>query len=133
MTRSWLKTASCRTNHLKPEKLNVSEQNAPLTEEETLELLAYLLTSAQGCIDQPPDYSVLRIVSAADRMARMWAPRASGELAAYLEDLGTRMPSEAARMDIDMDGFTAYLAEQVRELAQIVKRRGAGSEAASGS
>jgi hypothetical protein len=105
------------------------EPNMPLTEDEALELLAYLLTSAQGCINQPPDYSVLRIVSAADRMARTWAPRASGDLAAYLEELGTRMPTEAARMDVDMEGFTTYLAEQVRVLAKIVKQRTVESEA----
>ena len=108
-------------------------QNTALTQEEALEIVAYLLTSAQGCINQPPDYGVLRLVSAADRIARTWAPRASGDLAAYLDDLGTHMPSEAARIDVDLEGFETYLGQQIAALAGIVKQRGTAGEASDGA
>jgi hypothetical protein len=101
----------------------MAEQNLALTHDQALELLAYLLSSAQGCLNEPPDYGVYRLVSAADRLASMWAPRANGGLAGYLSDLSTHMPSEAARIDVDLEGFAAYLSEQIRRLAQEVKQR----------
>jgi hypothetical protein len=104
-----------------------------LAEDEALELIAYLLTSAEGGVTEPPDYGIYRLVSAADRMARTWAPRASGELATFLENLGTQMPTEAARIDIDLDGFLKYLGEQIAELARIVKERSPAEGAADES
>jgi hypothetical protein len=106
----------------------MDDQNLALTHEEALEIFAYLLTSAQKCVEEPPDYGVYRLVSAADRMARMWAPRTTDELAAYLTDLGTQMPSEAARIDVDLEGFLTYLGSQIGALAKIVVQLGATEE-----
>ena len=101
-----------------------NNNNTALTNDEALELLAYLLSSAHGCINEPADYGILRLVSAADRIARMWAPRATGDLADCLRNLGTQMSSEAAGMDADLEGFAAYLDKQIKELATIVKQHG---------
>ena len=107
----------------------MEEQKTALTHQEALELITYLLASTQVCITRdPPDYVVLRLATAADRIARHWAPRAGGELAVYLEDLGRRMPSEVARTDVDLEGFSQYLGEQISRLADIVKRAGANGE-----
>jgi len=46
----------------------MDKQHLALTQEEALELLAYLLTSAQGCIGEPADYGVYRLVTAAERL-----------------------------------------------------------------
>ena len=98
--------------------------NVSLTEDQAIELIAYILTSAQGLLKEPEHYAVLRVVSAADRMAAMWAPRASGELAAFLEDLGQRMPVEAAATQgDDITSFERYLGQKIDELARIVKQR----------
>jgi hypothetical protein len=99
-----------------------------LTEDEALEHIAYLLTSAEGGVTEPQDYAIYRLVSAADRIARIWAPRASGELATFLDNLGTQMPTEATRLDVDLEGFLKYLGEQIAELARIVKNRSSAEE-----
>jgi hypothetical protein len=93
-----------------------------LTHDEAVEILAYLLSSAQGELSE--DYGVYRLASAADRLARFWEPRASGELKDLLRELGTHMQTEAARMDVDLDGFSSYLSEQITALAKLVKEQG---------
>lgn len=105
----------------------MNNDNATLSENEAIELIAYILTSAQGLLKEPPDYAVLRMVSVADRMAGMWAPRSAGELAGFLDDLSNRMPVESARTQGgDMEAFKQYLGEKITELAQIVKERDNG-------
>lgn len=102
----------------------MNSDNMSLNEEQAIELIAYLLTSAQGLLKEPGHYAVLRVVSAADRMAGMWAPRASGDLARFLEDLSQRMPVEAAATQgDDIASFQDYLEHKVGELAEIVKQR----------
>ena len=107
--------------------------NTALTDEEALQILAYLLTSAHGCITEPADYGILRLVTAADNIARIWAPRVTGDLAEYLNKLGTQLPLEAARMDVDLDGFESYISKQISELAIVVKRHGKTGSARDGS
>lgn len=92
-------------------------QSIALTQEEALELLAYLLSSAQGCIREPADYGVYRLVTAAERLAAAWAPRTSGELTDYLQNLAMQTPTQAARMDTDLAGFQTFLADQIQKLA----------------
>lgn len=102
----------------------MNNHNITLNENEAIELIAYILTSAQGLLKEPPDYAVLRMVSVADRMARLWAPRSEGNLAEFLDDLSNRMPVESARTQGgDMEAFNQYLSEKITELAQIVKQR----------
>ena len=105
----------------------MNNDNITLNENEAIELIAYILTSAQGLLKEPPDYAVLRMVSIADRMAGIWAPRSAGDLAKFLDDLSNRMPVEAARTQGgDMEAFKQYLGEKITELAQIVKERDIG-------
>lgn len=102
----------------------MNNDDITLNEDEAIELIAYILTSAQGLLKEPPDYAVLRMVSVADRMAGMWAPRSAGDLAGFLDDLSKRMPLEAARTQGgDLEAFKRYLSEKITELAQIVKER----------
>ena len=107
----------------------MNNHNITLNENEAIELIAYILTSAQGLLTEPPDYAVLRMVSVADRMAGMWAPRCAGNLAVFLDDLNNRMPVESARTQGgDMEAFNQYLSEKITELAQIVKERDLGGK-----
>ncbi len=95
-----------------------------LDEEQAIELIAYMLSSAQGLLREPDKYAVLRMASAADRMAAMWAPRADGALGEFLADLAQRMPVAAASTQgDDISDFSNYLAEKLTELANIVKDR----------
>lgn len=99
----------------------VEEKDWALTHEEALEILAYLLSSAHTGLSD--NYGVYRLASAADRLARFWEPRASGELKEILSDLETNMQTEAARMSVDAQGFAMYLNEQLVALAKFVKKQ----------
>ena len=102
----------------------MNNDNITLNEDEAIELIAYILTSAQGLLKEPPDYAILRMVSIADRMAGMWAPRSAGDLGGFLDDLSKRMPVEAAQTQRgDLEAFKRYLSDKIIELAQIVKQR----------
>jgi len=102
----------------------MTSTNVTLSEDQAIELMAYILSSAQGLLKEPEHYAVLRMVSAADRMAGMWAPRASGDLAEFLEDLCQRMPVEAAATQGDeIASFERYLGSKLSELARIVDER----------
>ncbi len=109
------------------------EGELALTHDEALEIVAYLLASAEGLVSEPPGYAFLRLTTAADRLARRWAPRVDGELGAFLSNLGTRMPGEAARAEVDLEGFLSYLGEQIAALARIVKERDAGGGGSDGA
>ena len=99
-------------------------RDAPLTEDEAIELIAYLLSSAQGLLKEPESYAVLRMATAADRMAALWGPHATGDLRRFLDDLAQRMPLAAAETQGgDVASFDRYLGEKIGELARIVKRR----------
>lgn len=99
-----------------------------LTEDEAIELIAYILASAEGLTKEPPHYAHLRMVSVADRMAGMWTPRATGPLRAFLHDLHQRMPVESAATQAGGDPtvFRQYLARKIAELATIVRDREPG-------
>ena len=92
-----------------------------LTQEEAFELLAYLLTSAQGGIQEPPDYAIYRLVTAAERLARAWAPRASNRMSDYLHNLALQAPTQAAKLITGPNEFQDFIAEQISRLAQELK------------
>lgn len=106
----------------------MSSQKLTLNENDAVELMAYILTSAEGLLTEPPHYSPLRMVSVADRMAGMWAPRADGALGEFLRDLHQRMPVESAATQAggDITAFRGYLAQKIAELATLVRDRSMG-------
>jgi len=108
-----------------PGESPMSSDDTILSEDQAIELIAYILASADGLLTEPSHYSPLRMVSVADRLAGMWAPRASVELRAFLDDLHARMPVESAATQAGGDpaAFRAYLAAKIRELAVIVRDR----------
>lgn len=102
----------------------MDKEKIAINENEAIELMAYILTSSEGLMEEPPHYAILRMVSIADRLAGMWAPRASKDLAKYLDELNKRMPVEsAATQGDDTESFEKYLEETIGELAKIVKDR----------
>jgi hypothetical protein len=101
----------------------MEEQEIALTHDEALELLAYLVSSAQDCLSESPDYGVFRLISGAERLARAWQPRCADETAPLLNELVTRTGPIGAARDIDPQGFQDYLAEMSREVAREIKRQ----------
>jgi hypothetical protein len=68
-----------------------------LTEEEALEVLAYLVTAARTQVDEAAEYGPLRLITAAGRLADFVAPRASPGLRELLTGPLSEMPTTATR------------------------------------
>ncbi|MER7004520.1 DUF6092 family protein [Dactylosporangium sp. NPDC000555] len=95
-----------------------------LTEDEALELLAYLVTAARTQLDEAAEYGPLRLLTAAQRLAGYITPRVSPETRALLEGPIQHVPQTATR-SADPDGYAASLDTVCRVLAEhLVARYG---------
>lgn len=63
-----------------------------LDEDDALELLAYLVTSARTQVDEAAEYAPMRLLTAAHRLAEAMRGRASAETAATLDGPLSGMP-----------------------------------------
>ena len=79
-----------------------------LTEEEGLELLAYLVTAARTQLDDAAEYAPLRLLTAAQRLGTFMAPRSSRATRAVIEDSIQSMPGTATR-SANPDGYVTAL------------------------
>lgn len=95
-----------------------------LTDEETLEIFAYLVTSAACCLTETPDYGTFRLISAAERLARVWKSKNSDQWSEFLDVFATRTPGETAWILTDAQRYADYLAECAQEVGREIKRRG---------
>src|SRR5690242_20399715 len=86
-----------------------TEAQLVLTEDEALELFAYLVTAARTLLDEAAEYGPLRLLTAARRLGEMVAPRSSEPLRELvtgpLQELGPVPLSE----DDDRGEFAAQL------------------------
>jgi Family of unknown function (DUF6092) len=83
-----------------------------LTEEEALELLAYLITAARTQLDEAAEYGPLRLLIAAQRLATFIAPRASPATRALAEG-----PIQQAKA-LDPEQYAAALDSVCRAVAE---------------
>src|SRR5687768_10873944 len=97
-----------------------------LCEAEALALLAFLISSAEGCLKEPPLYGVFRLSTAAIKLAASWEPHASAETAAFLRDIMSRWDAEASLLGRDTRRLKAYLAESSIAVAREIQRRHRG-------
>jgi len=68
-----------------------------LTEEEALEVLAFLVSAARTQLTEAAEYAPLRMLTAAGRLAELMGPRASAETRAFLAGPLRAMPDAALR------------------------------------
>lgn len=87
-----------------------------LTEDEALELLAYLVTAARTQLDEAAEYGPLRLLTAAGRLAEFMAPRVSPATRALLTGPMRDVPDTATR-SADPDRYAARLDAVSRALA----------------
>jgi hypothetical protein len=92
-----------------------------ITEDEALELLAFLVTAARTQIDEAAEYGPLRLLTAAGRLAAFIAGRASAETRALCEGPLTRIPDAALR-SIDPERYAAELDGVCQEVARHLVR-----------
>jgi hypothetical protein len=79
-----------------------------LTEDEALELLAFLVTAARTQLDEASEYGSLRLLTAASRLADAVAERVSPATRALLTGPLRRIPELAVRT-ADPAGYAAAL------------------------
>lgn len=106
----------------------MESENHVLTEQEAVELVAFLVTSARGLATEPAEYGPMRLLEAARRLSSRAATRSTDQtialLGALAEDISTWM-QERRR---DPGGATAVLDESCRAIARYLKEQGAESE-----
>jgi hypothetical protein len=79
-----------------------------LSEDEALELMAFLVTAARTQIDEAAEYGSLRLLTAAGRLADIIVDRVSPETRAFLTGPLKQVPDLAVRT-ADPAGYVAAL------------------------
>jgi hypothetical protein len=92
-----------------------------VTGDEAMELLAYLLASAHSCLYDPPGYGTYRLASAAERLSRVWEPRASEALRDYLRTMAERVDAHEWDPMGRAPETEAFLNELLADLARLAR------------
>jgi hypothetical protein len=109
----------------------MAEARGLLSEDEALELFAYLLTSARTQLDDPARYASMRLLSAAEELRDRIAGRVSSEVDAMLES--TRAPAALAQEQVnDRETYTRSLDELCAIVARTLVARAGLRERADG-
>lgn len=93
-----------------------------LTEDEALELLAYLVTSARTQVDEAAEYGPMRLLTAARRLGEAMALRSSDPTAEFVAGPLTGLP-ELAVPKAGREEYVARLDQVCRELAVLLTNR----------
>src|SRR5262245_50090062 len=88
-----------------------------LDEDDALELLALLITSARTQVDEAAEYGPMRLLIAAHRLGEMIVSRSSDATGALVTGPSQRMPLLAVPRD-DRDGYVARLDDLCRAVAE---------------
>jgi hypothetical protein len=88
-----------------------------LTEDEALELLAFLVTAARTQLDEAAEYGSLRLLTAANRLADAVADRVSPATRAILTGPLRQIPELSVRT-VDPAGYAAALDDVCRAVAE---------------
>lgn len=102
-------------------------ENWVLREDEAVELLALLLTSARIQMDEPAHYGPLRLLTASERLSAMILERASDKSRDFLQENMERIPEMHMNMS-DVEAYTASLDERCRAAAACLLRHSALAE-----
>ena len=96
-------------------------ENWVLKEDEAVELLALLITSARIQMDEPAHYGPLRLLTATERLSGMIIERSSEKSCDFLQENIERIPEMHMGMS-DVEAYTAGLDERCRAAAACLLR-----------
>ncbi len=99
-------------------------ENWVLKEDEAVELLALLITSARIQMDEPAQYGPLRLLTATERLSGMMLERASDKSRDFLQENLERIPAMHMNMS-DIEAYTESLDERCRAVAACLLRHSA--------
>lgn len=92
-----------------------------ILEDEHFQLLAFLLTSARGCIDEPPIYGPLRLIDAADKLISILMEKYRGGLI-ELQEIREKIEKARDLVLANEEEFIKMLDDLVVSLSKIVKK-----------
>ena len=90
-----------------------------LNEDEALELLALLITSARILLDEPAIYGPLRLLTTTDRLSGFIQDRVSPEVAPVIKKMVENIPEMHMRMSED-EWYRAHLDTLCRDIATVL-------------
>ena len=99
------------------------EQRTMLTEEDIFELLAFLITSARLCVDEPKLYGTFRLVDAASRLLGFALESDQLEDKQSLQQLKDEIDEKKFLMTTDQEGYVQFLDDLTRKVARGLKER----------
>jgi hypothetical protein len=99
-----------------------------LSEDDVLEITAFLVTAARCLMDEPVDYGPMRLLTAAERLCARAAPDCEDPgTRAFFQRLAQDVPPQLGRRNGDPDGYVRFMDECCRSVArELLRRAGRG-------
>jgi len=82
------------------------------------ELVAYLVSSASGCVDEPKIYGPLRLIDAAAKLIRVM--EAEGSASPQLVEIAQKIETEKHLCMTDEEAFVNFLNEVTLDLCTVI-------------
>lgn len=92
-------------------------QTMILSEDEVVELLAFLITAARGLIDEPNNYGPMRLLDAAERICIMGQDKASPETRELFAHIIAKSPEVQGEIN-RTDRFSSEIDSLCRSVAR---------------
>jgi hypothetical protein len=99
------------------------EQRMMVTEDDVFELLAFLVTSARLCVDEPKLYGTFRLVDAASRLIGFVLESERLEDKQPLQQLKDEIDEKKFLLTTDQEGYVKFLDDLTRKVARELKER----------
>lgn len=99
-----------------------------VSEQEAIELIAFIVSSARGLVHEPKDYGPMRMIEATRRLSDLLLPQARAEIKPLLTMLSHEIETWQSERRRDPAGYVAFIDECCRRVARELKRREAESE-----
>ena len=94
-----------------------------VTEDDVLELLAFLVTSARLCVDEPKLYGTFRLVDAASRLLGFVLKSDQLDDKRFLQQLKGEIDEKKMWLVSDQKGYLKFLDDLTRKVARELKER----------
>jgi len=99
------------------------EQRMMVTEDDVFELLAFLVTSARLCVDEPRLYGTFRLVDGASRLLGFVLKSDQSEDKQTLQQLKDEIDEKKLLLTTDQEAYLNFLDDLTRKVARELKKR----------
>jgi hypothetical protein len=97
-------------------------ENTVLTESQALDLIAFMVSSAELCLREPIVYGTFRLVDGVSRLITMMAAHALPESSEFLTTLQTEIDEKKTLMMFDRPAYDDFLQALPGKVAAEIKR-----------